>query len=960
MIDADPKTYVACFPVAQYHESVTSPVLKAEIEKKLLTWNDPPAARSWTRPDPSLTGKIEAAKGMLTERFGFCQTMPLDDFLSVAEALRPTGFRPLRFRPYEEGHAVKVAVVWTRDGVPWRIANDQSAEEVLKTDEQNRTEEFLSVDAIGYVVTSPDGKPISRFAALWVQKAGPDDARIVLASSAAELKKVKEELKSAGFTPAVLHTWRQPGDQTGYSGVWRKPSTGSSGTGSVQTALSEASLPATIAGQAGSLMDIGLTATTPPLTTKERATTALQAAETALKAKPGDLDARFARASALVQLGEHQKSLEDLDAVIEKSPLIPLAAYQYRAIAYAHLGYKEGSKADLERFQKRTFNESQKLHLAVIVAAELGEGLDEALKTLEAALQRQPQNSALHYDAACAYALASKALNGKDKAKSKGLSERAILLLGKSIENGYSDYPHMQEDSDLDPLREIPAFAEIMQASHLVRQYSNMRIGDYQFEAVPLFGNPTAHLQRSRKLVSQGYRIVTLSVARTASDRSPITASVWHRPVMSDEAKDRLAERQARAAIALLRMGKATELMPLLTHSPDPRLRSFIVNWLNPLGVEPAILSTELDRLPATAQPTPSQGQQVMEAVLFHPETSQRRALILALGTYGKEGMSSGEREPLTTKLLDLYRNDPDCGIHGATAWTLRRWGLEKKLTAIDSELMKLKERGDRRWYVNSQGQTFAVVEGPVEFRMGSPPTEPDRNQNEIPHTWRIERRFAIAATEVSFEQYQQFMKANPGVAVLSTDKSSPDPNGPMNHVSWYGAAAYCNWLSRQEGLLECYEPNPQGKYAAGMKIKPDALRLGGYRLPTEGEWEYACRAGAQTSRYYGASLDLLGRYAWHNITSRDHAWRCGSLLPNELGLSDMLGNVCEWCQEVFGSVTEQETASNALVHDDDRRILRGGTFSHPAADVRSAIRVWYTPEYRFTLFGFRPSKTVP
>ena len=67
-----------------------------------------------------------------------------------------------------------------------------------------------------------------------------------------------------------------------------------------------------------------------------------------------------------------------------------------------------------------------------------------------------------------------------------------------------------------------------------------------------------------------------------------------------------------------------------------------------------------------------------MDAILFHPETSQRRALILALGTYGTEGLSPGEREPLIGKLLDLYRNDPDSGIHGAAEWTLRQWKQQR------------------------------------------------------------------------------------------------------------------------------------------------------------------------------------------------------------------------------------------------------------------------------------------
>ena len=76
-------------------------------------------------------------------------------------------------------------------------------------------------------------------------------------------------------------------------------------------------------------------------------------------------------------------------------------------------------------------------------------------------------------------------------------------------------------------------------------------------------------------------------------------------------------------------------------------------------------IAAELDRIDPNAKPTPAQGQQKMDAILFHPETSMRRALILALGTYGTEGLSPGEREPLIGKLLDLYRNDPDAASTG-------------------------------------------------------------------------------------------------------------------------------------------------------------------------------------------------------------------------------------------------------------------------------------------------------
>src|SRR3954452_2229741 len=110
--------------------------------------------------------------------------------------------------------------------------------------------------------------------------------------------------------------------------------------------------------------------------------------------------------------------------------------------------------------------------------------------------------------------------------------------------------------------------------------------------------------------------------------------------------------------------------------------------------------------------------------------------------------------------------------------------------------------------------------------------------------------------------------------------------------------AHYCNWLSEQEGLPKdqwCYLPNEAGDYAEGMSIPADVLERSGYRLPTEAEWEYACRAGAVTSRYYGHAIELLSAYVRYQANSSERAWMCGSLLPNDLGLFDMLGNVYEW-----------------------------------------------------------------
>jgi len=430
----------------------------------------------------------------------------------------------------------------------------------------------------------------------------------------------------------------------------------------------------------------------------------------------------------------------------------------------------------------------------------------------------------------------------------------------------------------------------------------------------------------------------------------------------SEEAKDRLAKRQARAAIALVRLGNADLVWPLLRHSADPRLRSFIVNWLNPLGADPKAIVAELDRLSSPATRHPSPATQNMDAILFHPETSVRRALILALGTYGADTFSPGYRQPLIPKLLDLYRNDPDAGVHGSAEWVLRQWKQDDTLEAADLELSQLGDPGERRWFVNSRRQTFAKIASPVEFRMGSLENEPDRFYNETPERRVISQRFAIAIKEVTVEQYQEFAKANPGVDHAKSDQYSPDPKGPMNHVTWYHAAAYCNWLSEKEGLPRdewCYLPNEQKKYDEGMKVPADFLERKGYRLPTEVEWEYASRAAAMTSRHYGLSVDLLEQYARYQAISHNHAWPCGSLMPNDLGLFDALGNVREWCQERSTSYQPGRAASPMSdTIDDAPRLVRGGAFLYPPAYVRSAHRAWFAPSHLSTDSGFRLART--
>jgi formylglycine-generating enzyme required for sulfatase activity len=475
-------------------------------------------------------------------------------------------------------------------------------------------------------------------------------------------------------------------------------------------------------------------------------------------------------------------------------------------------------------------------------------------------------------------------------------------------------------------------------------------------------------------------------------------------PNAKDDAKETLAKRQANAAVALLRMNQLAKIWPLLQHSPDPRVRSYLIHRLSLLGADAKAIVIQLEH---------------------EKEISIRRALILCLGEFAEKNFTLDERTSLLEKLQESYRTERDPGLHASVEWLLRRWkeeawlkqvnndwakdkdGRQKRLDGIQQLVTKDKEQTPQ-WYVNSQGQTMVMIPAPVQFSMGSPPLEAGRSPNEEVHPQRIGRSFAIASTPVTVEQFRRFWKANPetqhtfnsGQAEGFLRKYSPEETCPIVIVSWYMAAEYCNWLSKEEGIPEeewCYEPemtdataliasitclmvsssgptsllaassltpgrSASGKFGDGMGLKRDYLQRTGYRLPTEAEWEYACRARAITSRYYGESEALLGEYAWYQANGSDRTWPVGGKKPNDLGLFDMHGNVWNWCQNEFrpyqGRKFVEDKEGNLIVNDKHSRVLRGGSFSTLESNVRTASRNSDTPTNRFNINGFRPSRT--
>jgi formylglycine-generating enzyme required for sulfatase activity len=248
----------------------------------------------------------------------------------------------------------------------------------------------------------------------------------------------------------------------------------------------------------------------------------------------------------------------------------------------------------------------------------------------------------------------------------------------------------------------------------------------------------------------------------------------------------------------------------------------------------------------------------------------------------------------------------------------------------------------------------MVVIPGPVEFLMGEDIL--------TSHKEHIGYSYALAAKEVTVEQFLRFARDHD-----YDKKYGRTPDSPINGVTWYEATAYCNWLSEQEGLTPCYVRNADGRFGPGMKIAPNFSQLTGYRLPTEAEWEYACRADAVTSRFYGETEKLLDRYAWYALNALDtRMLPVGSLKPNDFGFFDLLGNAAEWCQDAFVSYAVGSgpkpgggVGADLEIQDNRVRVIRGGSCNYLPKNVSSGRRNWYLPANRNFHVGFRPAKVV-
>ena len=221
-------------------------------------------------------------------------------------------------------------------------------------------------------------------------------------------------------------------------------------------------------------------------------------------------------------------------------------------------------------------------------------------------------------------------------------------------------------------------------------------------------------------------------------------------------------------------------------------------------------------------------------------------------------------------------------------------------------------------------------------YYMGSPVTEEEREEDEELHLVTI-NSFHIGMYEVTQREYEEVMRINPSYF--------KGPDLPVENVSWFDAIEYCNRLSLRDGLPPVYTITGTGNSRV-VTWDEDA---NGYRLPTEAEWEYACRAGTTTPFNTGNSISRNLANIWGSGTRN-----VGSYPPNRWGLYDMHGNVAEWCWDWYGDYNYYSQIDPEARFSEIHRIFRGGNWINTSIRARSAFRDHFYPTLQHLAVGFR------
>ena len=519
-----------------------------------------------------------------------------------------------------------------------------------------------------------------------------------------------------------------------------------------------------------------------------------------------------------------------------------------------------------------------------------------------------------------------------------GVSEAALDKLLKKAPLSIEKYPVVQAtllDVDFDGLRGNKAWQGLLDELKLSRRISSSAaVNNDRMHRFVLAQPLPEHNRSILKLIEEGYNPECINIE--ADSRGNLLAtSLWNRVIRSNPELADDARHIAALTMSLARIGELDGVRDGLNEKWGRSVQSALI----------------------------AHASKALSADLFVPllressSNSLQAAIVTTLGNFAPNQLTEESRRFVSARLREWATGATDAGLLNASRWCLNQWNLE-----INEPLSKPTISKDRNWFTTALGQQMIVLQPPPFVMAGF---------NSINQQWyRVDRRLAIAANEVTGAEYAEFLKDPRVMDWIDRDPAKRNVRSVSDRLpqiaSWDHAILFCQWLNEREGIPEsewCYK----GVWSENEKIIPhgDYLSRTGYRLPTLAEFEWASSAGSEETWHFGSDAMVVSQYEWTMPHSGGASQPVASRCPNRLGLFDTCGNLAEWADNVSIDPLRDPFRSfdidsgNKEVTTEKNRLLYGGRFKFSVQSAAVRTSVLEPSDYVSSSTGFRLARTI-
>ncbi len=913
----------------------------------------------------SLSQQVSSHAGLATGAGGYAVAVPFDNWQSLHQTIKEQGFRltSLRFSPPLDSISAtansgneqpKVTASWTRDAMAWQWDPRIEAAEVVDSMDERQKQGWRLID-LDVWASSPN-----LWSVLWVKDTSLALQRFVPLDF--------------NLLPGFAHrNLRFPGTALLVTGV--NSAASNAIVSLLSTDLEQQISHASCIGEFGDrrpdlvITDLRLRGSSDAATDPDFLLMRLSRSLASPAVRPADFEER---AAAYWRAGMYQECLDTITAEFNQESLSTRsAAISLQVKGLLGLGRTEEARQLLDNMpatlSDRTEPEGAIRTSDTIRAVELAQlpGKAEDLLNYLRSINSQTVGPwDLEKVRAAGVAIERLKASSMEPTLVESLSQagiQAIVTIGGMP--SFRQHAQLWNEPDLKPFRETAAY----------RQWGQKTGGDIRISAswrsqsgiediVLAPCDLATHQNEATRLLSLGYSLIAIDACLAGEVLKTQVASVWHRTNNRVET-DEIARRRALLATAAAHVGEFGPLTEALSSS----------GTLQAEAIEAAALSgVPVNRLLERLEGTDNEHLQ--------------HAILLTIGSMDPTSISNASKNHLQASALRLAMNSKP-SISSAARWCLKKqWpsGLVVPALPVNSPEALQTRLPDGTILVR-------LKPNPTEL-IGTPFDEPGLAESEMRHWITGLKPFEIGQTEVTVGQFRNFLSAlreSPYSDALQdfsfTKSRAPTDDSPQISVRMYDAMLYCQWLSESLGLPEeetCY-PGIWTAEASRFRLPDNFLQRPGFRLPTEEEWEYAARGGVSLSRPFGQSTRLMSRYAHVGASLSDlRTTPVGTLKPNAFGLFDTLGNVREWCQNIFEPWRisfDSYTRDASQLSSNDRvpllsrpatpsrpvpklqeHIVRGGSFVDSAELIRSGDRSAASPEEKSHAIGFRIARTSP